>query len=464
MNLKLLPKLVVFSMVSILLSSSSVANIFYVDSDNADIQFKKLDNGFDTQNSFKPHVVVAVIDSGINVYHEVFRRWNETVHPSRYIEGFPEDAKAINLTFGDDWHSNYEKDKEIWESLQEKNLYWFPHTNIIAISFGQSTWYGKEGPGDAILDDNGHGTSASSVIARMDPDATILMVETGGNKLKEALSWTVNQSWIDVIDIEFGVWYKPRIFFWTTVWWKGLEEITKRGVENGKIIVTGAGNRPWINPWLSYVSGPPWVLCIGGAENYCRGVSISVAKGADYLSSFTQVTAYFQSTSDYWPTSGTSLSVPTVAGTISSIILKARQELNYIHGIKNGALIDLPEKAIKITNWDIRNVINHTAVYWNASDWSFYDWIFKWPYRNATFPPTGEPFPWWFKLLLRKSTLTVPVNPVAPWLQMGWGFVNESIVDETVDVLLGEKEMPDKPPAAVSYMEKIYHTRQKIWE
>jgi len=411
---------------------------------------------------YKPHVVVAVLDSGINVYHEVFRRWN-TTHPSRYIEGFPEDAPAINLTFGKDWQDNYEKDKEIWESLEKKKLYWFPHTNIIGISFGQSTWYGREEPGDIILDDNGHGTFASSVIAEINPNATILMVEVGGNKLKEALLWAVNQSWIDIIDIEFGVWYKPRLFFWTTVWWKGLEEITKRGVKNGKIIVTAAGNRPWINPWLSYISGPPWVLCIGGAEDYCHGISVSAAKGADYLSSFTQVTAYFQSTSDCFPTSGTSLSVPTVAGTISSIILKIRQELNYTHGIENGTLIDLPEKGIKITNLDVRNAINHTAVYWNTSDWSLYDWIFKWPYRNATFPPTGEPFPLWFKLLLRKSTLTLPANPFAPWLQMGWSFVNESIVNITVDILLGGKEMPEKPEEAVKYMQYIYNLRLSIW-
>ncbi|RLF40680.1 MAG: hypothetical protein DRN12_04860 [Thermoplasmata archaeon] len=424
---------------------------------------KEMDRDASNSIDFKPHVVVAILDSGVNVYHKIFRRWNETMHPSTYIEGFPEDVQAVNLTFGNDWQSNYEEDKETWRSLEEKKLYWFPHTNIIAISFGQSTWYRREESGDIILDDNGHGTSTSSVIAKINPNVTILMVETGANKLKEALSWAVNQSWIDVIDIEFGVWYKPRLFFWITIWWKGLEEISKSGIENGKIIVTAAGNRPWINPWLSYVSGPPWVICVGGSEDYCHGISISAAKGADYISSFTQITAFYQSTLDYWPVSGTSLSVSTVAGTISSIIFKARKELNYIHGIRNAALIDLPEKGIKMTNWDLREIINHTAIYWNTSDWSLYDWIFKWPYRNATFPPTGKPFPWWFKLLLRKSTLTLPVNPFAPWLQMGWGFVNESIVNESVDILLGRKEMPEKPEGAIRYMKWIYEIRREIW-
>lgn len=41
--------------------------------------------------------------------------------------------------------------------------------------------------------------------------------------------------------------------------------------------------------------------------------------------------------------------------------------------------------------------------------------------------------------------------------------MNESIVDDTVNVLLGKKEMPEKPEGAVKYMEGIYHIRQKIW-
>ncbi len=431
---------------------------------SSSIYAKHVNRDYSDTHEFKPHVVVAILDSGINVYHEIFRRWNETKHPSRYIEGFPKNIKAINLTFGKDWQLNYEKDKEIWKKLQRGKLYWFPNTNIMGISFGQSTWYGREELGEPVLDNNGHGTSVSSVIAKINPNATILMVEVGANKLREALSWVVNQSWVDIIDIEFGIWYKPRVLFWTTIWWKGLEKITKRGVESGKIIITAAGNRPWINPWLSYISGPPWMLCIGGAESYCHGVTVLSAKGADYLSSFTQMAAFYQSTKSYWPVSGNSLSASAATGVISFIILKTRRELGYIYGIKNESLIYVPEKEIEITNWDIRYVINHTAVYWDRSDWSLYEWILRWPYRNATFPSTGEPFPWWFKLLLRKYTLSVPVNSIAPWLQMGWGFVSKDIIDESIDVLLGKRELPKKPRGAIRYMEWIYEMRKNIWK
>ncbi|MEA2054774.1 MAG: hypothetical protein U9O96_06705 [Candidatus Thermoplasmatota archaeon] len=328
-KMKKLMKMIAIPMVILLLSASSMTNIACNVKINHQLQ-QSIDEVV-LQTNFKPHVVVAMIDSGINVYHEIFRREDMVQHPSTYIGGFPEDAEAINLTFGDDWESNYENDKEIWENLEEKKLYWFPHTNIIGISFGQSTWYGREEPGDPILDDVGHGTSTSSIIEKINPNVTILMVETGGNKLKEALSWTVNRSWIDIIVPEFGVWYRPRMLFWTTIWWSGFQEISKRGVKNGKIIVTAAGNRPWIIPELSYISGPPWVISVGGAEGYCHGIDLSTAKSADYVSTFTRKIAFHFNTSTYWVGSGTSLSIPTVAGTLSSIILKIREELNELY-------------------------------------------------------------------------------------------------------------------------------------
>ena len=48
----------------------------------------------------KSHVVIAVVDTGINPYHVAYRRSEYTVHPSNYIEGFPKDAPALGLSFG----------------------------------------------------------------------------------------------------------------------------------------------------------------------------------------------------------------------------------------------------------------------------------------------------------------------------------------------------------------------------
>ncbi|KAA0001700.1 MAG: S8/S53 family peptidase [Thermoplasmata archaeon] len=414
-------------------------------------------------SALKPHVVVAIIDSGINVYHEVFRRPNMTQHPSEYIEGFPEDVPPVtNLTFGGYYWTNIKKDEKIWESLSTKKLYWFPYTNIIGISF--------EEEGYPILPETGgwHGTSTSSIISMKCHEAIILMIESDAYTLEEAFSWAVEQSWIDIILPEFATWEIDGREEWSKI-----PEISKRGVENGKIIIAPAGNRPWHISLLSNVCGMPWVINVGGVESYSHGATIFVSKLPDYVSNYTEYVAFIPPPPNpydifnfsYRYGSGTSISTPVVVSAFASIILKLRQELNYTHGVVDKALINIPERGIRITNWDIRNVVNHTAIYWRMREWRPGHWPYwKDPcWLSFLTNPLLWPFCWIF-LELRVLTTTRPISSFAPWLQMGWGFVNESIVDDTVDILLSRKEMPEKPEGAVKYMEWIYHIRQKIWE
>ena len=418
----------------------------------------------DNNITLKTHVVIAVIDSGINVYHEAFRRPNLTVDPSSYIDGFPNDTAAVNLTFTGNYTSNYEADKYIWEEqLKTHTLYWFPHTNVIGISISQflpTILIFKEYP---IIDEFFHGTGVASIIAKQNPNATIVMIEAGADKLDEAFSWAVNQSWIDIITTEYAILYRPLILFSSLRQWADLPAITKRGYDEGKIIIVPSGNRPWVNPMFSPLSGPPWVICVGGAEPFCHGAALSATKNADYVSSFTQDAAFYESTTTYFSASGTSFSVPSVAGTISNIIFSIRKEVNYTHGIINNTLIFIPEQDVHITNKDIRNAINHTAVYWKTTAWSLRDWIEQSPYVNASDPYSGEPYTDFSMIFFRITSLTLPINPIAPWLQMGWGFVDNSIVNETVKVLLKKNAMPEKNSKAIQYMENRYTLRKQRW-
>jgi hypothetical protein len=74
-----------------------------------------------------------------------------------------------------------------------------------------------------------------------------------------------------------------------------VPSITKRGVENGKIIINGVGNRKirnrWIAPWTTYEAGPSWIITVGGVENCSHGKSMGSAKYSDYVSNFTQYIA-----------------------------------------------------------------------------------------------------------------------------------------------------------------------------
>ncbi len=438
---------------------------------NADLNYR-IDNQQTKQSSnqlnltnYSPHVVIALIDTAIDVYHQVFRREFQTFHPSTYIEDFPEDAKAINLTFDDvgGYWSSIEKDTNVWKNLTPKTLYWFPHTNIIGITFRDFS-EGNESP---LLPGHWHGTATSSIIAMNCPDATIVFIQANSSSLVEAFSWAVNQSWIDIILPEFATRQNiPRTE------WNEIPNISKTAVEQGKIIITPAGNKARNISFFSNICGMPWVISVGGAESYSHGTSIFVSREADYVSNFTVMAANIPKPSNIWNLlnetyrncSGTSASSAVVVGTFASIVLKLREKFNYTHGIVNGSLIDIPEKSIRVTNVDLREAVNHTAIYWKTRDWSPGHWPYwKDPMWQKIF---SHPLLWFIFpvfLEMRFLTITRPINSIAPWLQMGWGFVDGSIVNETFNVLMGLREMPEKPSGADQYMEKLYNIRESIW-
>src|ERR671914_99673 len=80
----------------------------------------------------RPFTVIAVVDSGIDPYHEEFRRPELQAHPSTYIEGFPRAAAALELTFDAEYYGYaLRADESRWESVKPNTLYWIPGTNIV---------------------------------------------------------------------------------------------------------------------------------------------------------------------------------------------------------------------------------------------------------------------------------------------------------------------------------------------
>jgi hypothetical protein len=69
----------------------------------------------------RSHVVIAVVDSGINPYHVAHRRPEYAVHPSRYIEGFPADTPALGLGFSaaDSDAARGADDAPVWSASPE---------------------------------------------------------------------------------------------------------------------------------------------------------------------------------------------------------------------------------------------------------------------------------------------------------------------------------------------------------
>jgi hypothetical protein len=411
----------------------------------------------------KPHIVVAIIDTGINPYHEVFRRPDWTQHPSTYIPGFLSEIPALNLTFGDDYAKNIEQDTQVWENTEVEHIYWVPETNIITISFGDfsavNTVSSASG-GKIILDDSGHGTYAAHCVSSMCPNATVLMIESP-DPLK-AISWVIDQKWIDVF---FSV--ATAGDFDEMVWANATEILYEKGV----VVLGPAGNYPLpsiiglpITTGANLPMGmcPPWEMIVGGAQNETKGETAIAGKTPDFVSDYVQIMAQHDSVNGYEIAGGTSFSTPKAAGVAAEIIYRIREKTGYSGGISNGSLISgvsgfgglLVDG--NINNQEFRNLMNQSAIYWQTAEYN--------PTNSSSMFNSS-----WIPLYLNEiadfatATAATPVNPIIPAAQMGWGYVGPEIVGTAVKIALGEMEAPDKGLNA-EYMKQEYALRVAYWE
>ena len=160
--------------------------------------------------------VVALVDTGINPYHEVFRDRSARAyrHPSTYIPGFPRKARALRLSLDEpDYVAAVRADcRTVWSKVEPGRLYWFPGTRIAgAISFSQRSNHLL--CATPVLDGEGHGTMVASRAAAAGygacPDCLVVSVQVPlafqlhqGKEPQEsiidALGWLGrNADWID---------------------------------------------------------------------------------------------------------------------------------------------------------------------------------------------------------------------------------------------------------------------------
>jgi hypothetical protein len=407
----------------------------------------------------KPHVVVALLDSGINPYHEVFRRPNNTQPPWTYIPGFPKDAIALNLTFNGTYQENVEADKDTWTKVEKGKVYWIPHTCIAgAVSFSvpDSSIPLPIYPAlsSLILDEISHGTITSSCVVKANPNATIFMIQCGYKHCEEALCWAINQSWIDIISFEFGnnnglgLPVNPEFY--------GIPKVSEQGWKAGKILISATGNRP-VASIGQPESAPPAFISIGGGNEDAHGEIAMSSKLPDYITKWIHNHTAIYTVDGYETSGACSWAMAYASGVFSSIILKAREELNYNDGIKDGTFIKIQEKNISITNQDIRDAVNKTAIYWSMTD---YDAT-----KNQLLPNVSDPNGIVTSLEAGPLSISIPVAPLS-FLQMGWGYIGPEIVNETVDILLGRKEWTptQEKQLAEPYMNAIYELRKQFWD
>ena len=367
--------------------------------------------------------VVAPVDTGINVYHDHFRT-NET-YPSWLLDGLGVN-KICELTFNGSWQERYDADKvSCWDTLVASDIVYFPGTKII----------GSSPDGDSeilILDDpsDGHGSAVTGSVLNANPNAVIFFVEGFST---EAVLAAANQPLVDVITTSFGAPGSVPI--------SGIERGTVIAVvEQGKMHTGAADNSP--SPAVQdSTAGPPWSIGIAGyAEEGDDQKEIMSGSYPDISADWTQYLPNHDDIDGYHETSGTSFATPRTAGILSSVLESLRFEFHDAGAgaspeQRQGMLVngtDDDGNPFMVSNADVREALNRSA------------W-----YPDVGWDPTSG---------------TMPISPVAPCTQTGWGLVNLSNIEPMIAHLNQSADLAQRPGDVVACMNANQEMREAYWD
>lgn len=378
--------------------------------------------------------VVAVVDTGINPYHQAFQV------PGREAPGTAPVA-AVDATTGQPavrFPADPSQIHQRWPTVALEN-----HT-LYRLTGTRTYFYSTLDPVPAF-DYFGHGTWTAGTVLDQAPNATIVSVQASGATLAEGIRWAAKQPWIDVVSVSWGctancIPFYPAYEAGLGADWMGeLVDATRLAWSNGKVVVASAGNSP--TPSLTDpIDSPPWVVSVGGADPARKGEAWAASKTPDVVSDFVVDAPDQDSRNGTDTVPGTSFAAPTVSGTLAGALLDLREATGGTNGVDGGALV--AADGTTVTNHDLRRALNRTAVYWGTTD---YD-------PTATQPGTGP----------RTLFAGVPINPAAPWLQMGWGYVNGTLSDDIATGLL-QGDLPEKSRAAKAYMKGRQGVAERAW-
>lgn len=383
-----------------------------------------IDDGLESGDmDFRPFSVIAPIDTGINVYHDHFRT-NETF-PQWLLDGLGV-TMVCDITLEGSYQDRLDSDMETcWNQITASDIVYFTGTKIIGNS---PDWSGDDIP---ILDDpsDGHGSAVTGAVLDANPDAIIFFVE--GFSTNAVLA-AANQPLVDVITTSFGAIGSVPV--------SGIERATEEAVVNQMKIHTGAADNSPSPAVQDATAGPPWSIGIAGyAEGGDDQKEIMSGSYPDISADWTQVLPNHQDIDGYHETSGTSFATPRTAGIISFVLDSLRTEyMDYSSGaspsLRDGFLVngtDSEGNVVQISNSDIREAINLSA------------W-----YPELGWDPTSG---------------TMPISPVAPCTQTGWGLVNLSNIDPIISHLNGSSPLPDRPSDVVTCMAVNQEARENYW-
>lgn len=297
------------------------------------------------------HVVIGVIDTGINPYHSFFKAVALTDHPSTWLSGFPGEAETVSLTLGaPSLSAALDADADTWAGVQrttydpdtdtfDTHLYTFPGTRVIGgVSFSE-----YQQPADIepipIFDHYGHGTHSAGLAAganlpAADGNVLIVMIEVGAGDFDDGIRWAARQPWIDALSISLGNRANVPVPGSTLGIRTGAEWGTYEAAESGKPVFVASGNGfsgtgvppDHCSTYTSPYTGPTWVTRIGAANADNGNPTWWHCLPVDVIGHTDVGSASHDSLNGFGNASGTSAATPNVAGHYARLLLQARRD------------------------------------------------------------------------------------------------------------------------------------------
>lgn len=378
-----------------------------------------------SSRSPKARVVVAVIDTGMNPYHEYFHARGplyknskpSSVTPAVLKEFGIGKSNIIEVTRTGDFAKDFAKDKKQFDKIDKGEPYWFKGTNVIGISFLAN--------GDRLRPDgnaSSHGIGTAAAVLTANPDAIVVAVEDISN---ESEKWAFTHPAVDIVTTSYGPATSVPTGQHLSFSYTGV-------VKNGKAHFGAAANDPTYST-LDETSGPWWSIGVAGfEEGTSGGRQLMSGNVPDFVGDFTQDLPYCRSCeTGLENVGGTSFATPRSAGTFSKILLETRRAFGHSGGIvktKEGPSLVGGKKSLTV--WEMRRALEKGAYYPGTSDFS-------------TEGGVGD--------------TAIPVNDTAPWVQTGWGLISPArqfkVIQQTLAHLkVKGKATRAKPQEACDFM------------
>jgi hypothetical protein len=395
----------------------------------------------------RPRAVVAVLDSGINPYHDFYYA-GSPLYPNGHPSAVTQDVldafgvkpeNVVTLTRTGNLANDLAADAAFWSRVTRGEIYHFRGTNLLVRSFA--------GSADVVLkpdtSKSAHGVGTSGSVLAANPDAVLLFVEQASALgSAESHAFAFQHPAIDVVSTSYGV-SIPNTGF-PLPEYRAFAHTYEGVVTNGKLHFSSGGNGPGMTP-LRAGAGPWWSIGVSGIEEgSSEGDTLLSGNFPDFVSDFTQTVPYcMDCEAGLSEVGGTSFSTPRAAGVASRVIQEARRLRGHTGGITavNGAPAMVSGAGNPISNWQVRRALEQAA----------------WVPDSTAYDPVAGAF----------DLAGLPINPAAPWLQVGWGDLTATTAKGVVPAALTELGFGGtpraKPAGSCEFQTLIIRERQLYW-